>query len=229
MEAWIILGTRVLEGVPPYILFGFRDGVGEEAFRKMVRAQDIAGQAAALNRVEVRPGEVYLVAAGTPHAIGPGVLMVQVQEPSHLVVNTEYTVGEIRRTETQCLMGLDFDLAMRCFDYRAAGGSFVGRHRLAPRILHEDGRGREEVLIGPEDTPCFGAARLTLRGTVPDRDRGRCYTGIVTGGRGRLTGPECALPLQAGTTLFFPAASQHEAYHALEPPLTLIKCFPPPS
>lgn len=228
-ESWIILGTRVIGGVPPYILFGFQDGVSEEAFRRMVQAQDIPAQVAALNRVEVRPGEVYLVAAGTPHAIGPGVLMVEVQEPSDLVVNTEFTIGEVRRTEAQCFMGLHFDLALRCFDYRAAGASFVDRRRLAPRILHEDGRGREEVLIGPEHTPCFGAARLTVRGAVPDRDRGRCYIGIVTGGRGRLTGRACDLPLLPGTTLFVPAASEHEAYHATEAPLTLIKCFPPPS
>jgi hypothetical protein len=103
----------------------------------------------------------------------------------------------------------------------------VERHRLRPRLVHEDDEAREEVLIGPEDTPCFGAVRLTVRGTVPDRDRGRCYIGIVTGGRGRLTGPGCELPLQCGTTLFVPAASEHEAYYATEVPLTLVKCFPP--
>lgn len=228
-ESWIILDTRVIGGVPPYILFGFRDGVSEQAFRRMVQAQDIPAQVEALNRIEVRPGEVYLVAAGTPHAIGPGVLMVEVQEASDLVVNTEFTIGEIRRTEAQCFMGLSFDLAMRCFDYGAAGASFVDRHRLAPRILHEDGGGREEVLIGAEDTPCFGVIRMTVRGTVLDRDRGRCYIGIVTGGRGRLAGRGCDLTLLPGTTLFVPAASEHEAYHATQGPLTLIKCFPPAS
>jgi mannose-6-phosphate isomerase len=153
-----------------------------------------------------------------------------VQEPSDLVVNTEYTVGEIRRTEAQCFMGLSFDLGMRCFNPRAMGVAFVDRHRLAPRILQEDDRGREEVLIGPEDTPCFGAVRLTVWGMVRDRHRGQCYIGIVTEGQGRLTGPAYALPLQVGTTLFIPAASQHEAYHATSGgALTLIKCFPPPS
>lgn len=227
-ESWIILGTRITSQGAPYILFGFREGVSEDAFRRMVNAQDIPAQVAALNRIEVRPGDVYLVTAGTPHAIGPGVLMVEVQEPSDLVVNTEYTVGEIRRTEAECFMGLSFDLGMRCFNYRASGGSFVERHRLAPRILHADSQGRAAVLIAPEHTPCFGAARLTVQGTVPDRDRGRCYIGIVTDGRGRVSGPGCELPLQRGTTLFVPAASQHEAYHATEPPLSLIKCFPPP-
>ena len=227
-EAWLIIDTRVINGVPPYILFGFRDGVTEEEFRRAVRAQDIPAQVAALNHLEVRPGQVYLVTAGTPHAIGPGVFMVEVQEPTDLVVNSEYTVGEIRRTEAQCFMGLSFDLGMRCFNYRAAGMEYARRHTLLPRTLQEDSQGHEEILIGPESTPCFGAARLTVRGTTPDRDRGRCYIGIVTEGRGQLTGPGCDVALHPGTTLCIPAVSQHQAYRALpDAPLTLIKCFPP--
>jgi mannose-6-phosphate isomerase len=227
-ESWLILGTRVINSDPPYILFGFREGVTEGAFRRMVQAQDIPAQVAALNRLEVQPGEVYLVSAGTPHAVGSGVLMVEVQEPTDLVVNTEYTVGEIRRTEAQCFMGLGFDLGMRCFNYQAVGMAFVRQHTLLPRIIQEGEGAREEVLIGPGDTPCFGAARLTVRGTVQDRDRGRCYIGIVTEGSGHLTGPGLNLPLQPGATFFIPAASRHESYRAAPgAPLTAIKCFPP--
>ena len=236
-ESWLILGMRVIGGVPPYILFGFREGVTEAAFRRMVQAQDIPAQVAALNRLEVQPGEVYLVSAGTAHAIGSGVFMVEVQEPTDLVVTSEYTTGEIRRTEAQCFMGLGFDLGMRCFNYQAAGMAFVRQHTLTPRIIQESEEGREEVLIGPEDTPCFGAARMTVRGTVPDRDRGRCYICIVTGGSGHLTGPGLDLALQPGATFFIPAASRHQAYlsacdaqagrAAPGAPLTLIKCFPP--
>ena len=229
-ESWLILATRTINGVPPSILFGFREGVTEEAFRRMVQAQDISAQVAALNRLEVQPGEVYLVSAGTPHAIGSGVFMVEVQEPTDFVVNTEYTVGEIRRTEAQCFMGLGFDLGMQCFNYEAVGLEYVRRHTLLPRIIQENGDAREEVLIGPEDTTCFGAARLTVRGTVSDRDRGRCYIGIVIEGRGHLAGPSGDLPLQTGATVFVPAASRHESYHAAPgAPFTLIKCFPPPA
>jgi len=154
------------------------------------------------------------------------VFMVEVQEPTDFVVTSEYTTGEIRRTEAQCFMGLGFDLGMRCFSYQAVGMEFVRQHRLLPRIIQEGEEGCEEVLIGPEDTPCFGAARLTVRGTV--QDRGRCYIGIVTEGSGRLAGPGLDLPLRAGATFFIPAASRHESYCAAPgAPLTVIKCFPP--
>ena len=229
-ESWLVVGTRVIDGEEPAILFGFRDGVTEQEFRRIARAQDTTALVEALNRIEVSPGEVYLVPAGTPHAIGSGVFVVEVQEPTDLVVNVEYRLGEIRRTEAQCFMGLGFDLGMRCFDYRAAGMDFVRRHTLTPRLLHEDPQGREELLIGPEDTPCFGAARLTVRGTVEERDRGRCYVGIVIEGDGHLSGPDIAMPLRAGETFCIPAASRHEAYRAAPGSmLTVIKCFPPPS
>ena len=150
------------------------------------------------------------------------------QEPTDFVVTSEYTTGEIRRTEAQCFMGLGFDLGMRCFNYEAAGMTFVRRHRLLPRILLDGEEACEEVLIGPEDTPCFAATRLTVRGTVRDGDRGRCYIGIVTEGRGCLTGPGLNLPLQPGAIFFSPAASRHESYGAAPgAPLTVIKCFPP--
>lgn len=227
-ESWIILATRRVGRETPFILFGFREGVTQEAFRRLAKTQDIPGQVAALNRVEVQPGEVYLVTAGTPHGIGPGVFMIEVQEPTDLVINTEYTVGEIRRTEAQCMMGLDFDLGMQCFDYRAAGTEHVRRCTLAPRVISEHGGGREECLIGPEDTPCFAVGRLAVTGAVPDRDRGRCYVGIVTGGTGWIEGPDAPIALEAGTTFFVPAASEHAGYRAApDGPLTVVKCFPP--
>ena len=227
-ESWLILATRTIGGEPPCILFGFREGVTEEAFRRMVQAQDIPAQVAALNRLEVKPGQVYLVSAGTPHAIGSGVFMVEVQEPTDFVVNTEYTVGEIRRTEAQCFMGLGFDLGMRCFNYEAVGMEYVQKHTLHPRTIQDGEAGREEVLIDRQDTPCFGAGRLMVRGTVSDRDRGRCYIGIVTEGNGSLTSPGLDIPLRAGATFFVPAASRHESYRASPGgPLTVIKCFPP--
>ena len=227
-EAWLILATRAIDGVAPYILLGFKDGVTEGEFRRIVAAQDIAAQTAALNRIEVKPGDLYLVGPGVPHALGPGVFLIEVQEPTDLVVVTEYVFCGVRRTEAQCFMGLDFDLGMSCFDYGATGLAHVAKHRLASRMLRDDPAGSEEVLIGPEHTRCFGMARLTVRDRIPERDRGRCYVGIVIEGRGALLGPGGDMPVEAGTTFFVPAASEQEAFQAKpQGPLVVIKCFPP--
>jgi mannose-6-phosphate isomerase len=227
-EASLILVTRSIDGVSPYMLFGFKDGVTEAEFRRIVEAQDIPAQIDALNRIEVEPGDLYLVGPGMPHALGPGVFMIEVQEPTDLVVTTEYVFCGLQRTEAQCFMGLGFDLGMSCFDYRGTGMTHVAKHRLAPRTLQDDPGGSEEVLIGPEHTPCFGMARLRVQGSVRDRDRGRCYVGIVLEGRGRIHGPAGDMSLQAGSTFFIPAASAYESFQAEGGgPLVVIKCFPP--
>jgi len=227
-EAWLILATRMIDGVNPYMLFGFREGVTEEVFRRAVLTQDIPAQIACLNQVEVRPGEVYLVKGGTPHALGPGIFLIEIQEPTDLVLNTERVFCGIERTEAQCSMGLGFDLAMRCFNYEETGAACVERNRPTPRTLREDGAGSEEILIGPEHTPCFSLKRLTVRERVPDQDRGRCYVGIVVAGRGRLAGSDCDVALRNGATFFVPAASKHAVYETTaDHPLQVVKCFPP--
>lgn len=227
-EAWLILATRSIDGVPPYMLFGFRDGVTEVEFRRVVKAQDIPAQVASLNRIAVKPGDLYLVSAGTPHALGPGIFMIEIQEPTDLVVNTEHVFCGLQRTEAQCYLGLGFDLGMSCFNYQAKGEDYLARHRLIPRTLRDDPSGLEERLIGPEHTPCFGMDRATVRGRLADPDRGRCYIGIVTEGQGRLTGAACDLPLRAGGTFFAPAASEHVAFEAAPgQTLRIVKCFPP--
>ncbi len=227
-ESWIILGTRAIDGVPPYILYGFRDGVSEADFRRATREQDVPALLSALSRIAVCPGQVYLVPAGAPHALGPGVLLVEVQEPTDFVVNAEAVCGEIRRTEAQCFMGLDADLAMGCFDYTAAGPDFVRRHTLTPHSIRQDADAAEEILIGPADTPCFGATRLTVRRSAPLGTEGRAHIGIVVSGRGVLVHPEGEIPLAAASSLFVPAASRHGIYRANPgDPLVLIRCSPP--
>jgi len=227
-EAWLVLATRTVDGERPCMLFGFREGVTEAEFRRIVQAQDIPAQVASLNKVEVKPGDLYLVSAGTPHALGPGIFMIEIQEPTDLVVNTEHVFCGLQRTEAQCYLGLGFDLAMSCFNYEATGEEYLSRHRLTPRALRDDPAGLEERLIGPEHTLCFGMDRVTVRGRLADPDRGRCYIGIVTEGQGRLTGAGRDLPLQAGGTFFVPAASEHVAFEAApRQTLRLVKCFPP--
>jgi mannose-6-phosphate isomerase len=230
-ESWIIIGIREIEGESPYILQGFKDGVNATEFRRITELQDTQAQIDALNRIAVHPGDVYMVPAGVPHAIGAGVFMIEVQEPTDFTVNVEYNYGGVQRTEEQCFLGLGFDLGMRCFDYGAGGMSCVQQNTLIPRTIRQDTQSHEEILIGPEHTRYFGASRLVIQRTAADRDHGECYIGIVIQGHGQIlssgSGP---LPLTPGSAFFVPASSRHQAIQA-DPnaPLTLIRCFPPGS
>ena len=81
---------------------------------------------AAMNVVPAKAGQVVFVPAGTPHAIGPGVMLTELQEPTSFSVLAEHSafgVGEDAAT-----LGLGWDLALSCFDLR-------GRQR-DPRRAH---------------------------------------------------------------------------------------------
>ena len=227
-ESWIVLETREIGGEAPYLLYGFRDGVTETEFRRLTHHQDTEGQIGALNRIPVQPGDIYLVPAGMPHAIGPGVFTVEVQEPTDFTVNVEYTFGGVRRTEEQCFLGLGFELGMQCFDYRAVGLPCVEDNRLLPRMLSETPAYREEVLIGPERTRCFGATRLEVRGTAKTRPEG-CCAGIVVRGTGVISCRHAeVMALRPGTSFFLPAAAEDVTIEAQpSEAIAIILCYPP--
>lgn len=76
-EAWY-----VVDATPDAaILLGVRPSVTPVAVREAIRHGGLAGL---LERRRVAPGEVYLVPAGTLHAIGPGPLVYELQQPSDI-------------------------------------------------------------------------------------------------------------------------------------------------
>jgi mannose-6-phosphate isomerase len=85
-EAWVILEAE--PGATVHL--GLRDTIEPKAVRGWVGAQDADAMLAALNRVEVAAGDTVLVPAGTLHAIGAGILLLELQEPTDLSVLVEW-------------------------------------------------------------------------------------------------------------------------------------------
>jgi len=74
-EAWY-----VIEAEPKaWILRGLCEGVDEAALREAIGAGRVES---VLNRIPARPGHAYYLPSGTVHALGPGVLVAEVQTPS---------------------------------------------------------------------------------------------------------------------------------------------------
>lgn len=88
-EAWIIVDAE--EGAGIYL--GLKEGVTKGEFEKTLkRGGDVTQY---LNFVPVESGEVYFIPAGTIHAIGAGVLLVEPQETSE----TTYRVYDYGRLD----------------------------------------------------------------------------------------------------------------------------------
>src|SRR5437764_215786 len=75
---------------PGEVHLGFRRAVAADEVRDWVERQDAAAMLAAMNQVVVRPGDSVLVPAGLPHAIGAGVTLIELQQPTDLSVLLEW-------------------------------------------------------------------------------------------------------------------------------------------
>lgn len=89
-EAWYVLAAE--PGAMLYL--GFADGVEPDAFFAAARSGD-PGVAEMLRRVPAEPGMAVVLPAGVMHAIGRGVLVYEIQQPS----NTTFRLYDWNRTD----------------------------------------------------------------------------------------------------------------------------------
>ena len=87
-EMWIILDAK--DG--SYIDLGFNQNVKKEDFPELVKDDSILSY---LNKIYVKPGDIYLIKPGTIHAIGEGITLLEIQESSKLT----YRVYDFNRKD----------------------------------------------------------------------------------------------------------------------------------
>ncbi|GAA2355533.1 class I mannose-6-phosphate isomerase [Dactylosporangium salmoneum] len=183
-EAWVIVSARP----DAYVHLGFARDVEAAELAGWVQGQKTDEMLAATNKVPVATGDAILCPAGLPHAIGDGILLVEVQEPTDFSVLLEYEGFGIADGH----LGLGYDLALQCVDRGAWTPSRLdGLRGTAARLL-------------PEAADEFFAARR-LRGG--DRVEQGFSVLVVVAGAGRLTGEQDDLPVRRGDTLLVPHAA----------------------
>lgn len=87
-EAWYILDAKD----NAEIIYGFKDEITREEFENAIENGTLLEK---VNRVKVKPGEVYLINPGTLHAIGKGIFLIEVQRSS----NVTYRVYDYKRKD----------------------------------------------------------------------------------------------------------------------------------
>ncbi len=229
-ETYVILSVR--EGVEPYIRLGFQHAPSRKQWKRIVLEQDIEAMDRCFERVPVAPGEVFYIPGGVPHAVGEGVTMIEVMEPSDLVVRCEFEREGIAVPPEARFMGLEPALALELFDLQGLSvGEVRNRFSVEPAIVREGGGFREDLLIGPDQTDCFEIRRMRVEGeAVVDKDD-RFEIGIVTGGTGSAvsaSGNE-RVDLRPGSK-FFTASPATSLHYSVSPdstsPLEFCLCLP---
>jgi mannose-6-phosphate isomerase len=113
-EAWIVLATR---GETAEVRVGLSRPVDRARYREWIERQDVAALLGSLHRVDVRAGDVVYVPAGVPHAIGAGVLIAELQEPTDLSLICEWSGFPIDPEAAH--LGLGWDVAVEALDLDA--------------------------------------------------------------------------------------------------------------
>jgi mannose-6-phosphate isomerase len=214
-EAWVIASVR---GDDSCVWLGFREEVAPSTLRDWVERQDSTAILQALNRIPVRPGDALYVPGGLPHAIGEGILMVELQEPSDLWVWLEWE-GFAVDGRRDGHMGLGFETALEAVDRSAWGagrlrglGVAARRSEIRPRV--------REVL--PAAADYFQAQWIEPGGEVVDLPAGFAIL-VVLEGSGRLEDGSraAATELSRGDVVLVPYTAGDIR---LSGPLVAVRC-----
>ncbi|MBS1372113.1 MAG: class I mannose-6-phosphate isomerase [Lentisphaeria bacterium] len=201
-EGYIILGCR--EGVEPYLYLGFQRAVSRERFKTLVEAQDTEEMLKLFERIPVRTGDVFLVPGGMPHAIGEGIFMIEIMEPTDFVVRFEFDRGGYVLPENARFMGRGIDFALSMLDFTPYPAEEVReRFFIRPQPKSDVGGCRREALFAGENARCFRADRIRVSGRAAVANEDLSVL-VVTGGNGTLCAGAARTGLSWGDRILIP-------------------------
>lgn len=208
-ECW-----HFLPGTAPdaCVYLGFRPGITRTAWERAVMAPEGA-LTDFLHRIPVAPGDFVFVDGGVPHAIGGGCFMIELQEPSDLMVVAERLTPSGRRIpDAKMHGGVGWEKMFDVYEYdgRSYEETCERYVRKGPRVSTAPTR-----ICGPEFTDKFAMWRLPGGGGVTLG--GAPAVAVVTDGDGTLNG----LSVKRGDRLL---VSGEAALHA-DGSVSAILCF----
>lgn len=157
-ECWHILGTRNM-GESACVYLGFKEYVTKELWKDLFEKQDIKGMLDAMHRFEVKEGDTILVTGGTPHAIGAGCFLLEIQEPSDYTMRTEkITVAGDKLSPMQIHYGVGEEKMLGCFDYTPKNAEQIKNDYFLKQ--RKSGDNGVTSLVTYNDTPCFALEQI---------------------------------------------------------------------
>ena len=162
-ESWYILEAEPRCG----LYLGLREGVSDAQLRQAIDAQEDVSQY--LNFVEVHPGDFFVIDAGTIHAIGAGVTLIEPQKIASKRSGKTYRLWDWnRKYDAQgnkdpngTPRELHIDDSFRVIDFEGLrGDAFIQQIRSQLPVVQQRGESVERLCA---ETPNFGVSQVTLK------------------------------------------------------------------
>lgn len=173
-EMWYII-----EAEPDsYIYFGMKDEVDVEEFRAAVLRGD--DPTPFLNKVNVKAGDCFFIAGGTPHAIGGGIYLCEIQQ--------------------------NCDTTFRMYDYGRPRELHLSESAASLKKLRSQNRTDGNILASCE---YFTSELLEVGGkTLLNAEADRFVSLTVVSGEGKITAGDVEYPFAERDSIFIPAGEE---------------------
>ena len=224
-EVYLILSIRE-EIRNPYVYIGFQHPASRDIIREAVQNQDISKILTCFDKIPVAPGDVFIVPGGLPHAIGEGILMIEIMEPTDFAVRLEFERGGYVLPEGSRFMERDIDFALEMIDFKQISSEEIKSNLFcSPEIIDTQEKSIEYNVVDIRKTPCFSVNKLEVNKRYK-KETDSFYVGVVTKGKGRIASSSQSIAVEVGDKFFVPFQTG-ELKFITDEGLQLYFVFPP--
>jgi len=216
-EAWIIIGIRD-KGVA---WIGWKTWISKGHLKRLIEASEIETIRSYMHEIHLNIGDALSLPAGTVHAIGSGVCVLEPQEPTDFSICAGWRRVSIEEGEAH--LGLGWDLALDAADLKATS-LYELRNIIASSsdIDYDSAGNRFRSLLAKELEQYFYVDRVAVATEARFHEESfHCIT--VLRGRGYLNGRY----VRRGDSFFMPVASDYTVVQDGWDNLEFVRCFPP--
>lgn len=205
---------------------GFQHPPEKAELKRMIEEQDTDAILACFDKIPIKPGDVFIVPGGMPHAIGEGVFMIEIMEPTDFAVRIEFERGGYRLPEESRFMNRGIDFALSMFNYESTSVETIKeRYFCVPSLLKTQNQSTEYTLIDEQKTPGFSVNHFEIKDSYI-KESESFYIGIVSKGSGTVVVDNQEFALSEGSKIFVPFQTGPVRFESADG-MEIIATFPP--
>lgn len=227
-ESWYVLNTREIDGEKSVVYMGFKKHVTKELWRAHFDNQNIEGMLDCLHKIEVKPGDAFMIYGGVPHAIGSGCFLMEVQEPTDYTMRVEKTTPNGLKIGPELIhQGVGEEKMLECFHYDTFTlDEALQNWKITPEVLDSSDEFTFKTLFNKKHTNCFGLNELLLDGSYVYKNDSSFYVVVIYSGEGTIHCNGKEYSYTQGDEIFISAAISEITFKSKNPSKILL-CYPP--